>query len=47
MGAKSFLYEMTPTYKGGNNENGRVASLESVLIHPSVTFCSSHDNSSG
>ena len=32
MGAKSFLYEMTPFHMGGN-ENNRVASPESVLIH--------------
>ena len=32
MGANSFLYEMTPIYMGGNNENDRVASLESVPI---------------
>ena len=33
MGANSFLYEMTPIYKRGNNENDRVASPESVHIH--------------
>ena len=33
MGANSFLYEMTPVYMGGNNENDRVASPESLLIH--------------
>ena len=33
MGGKSFLYEMTPIYIGGNNENDRVASPESVPIH--------------
>ena len=30
MGANSFLYEMTPINMGGNNENDRVASPESV-----------------
>ena len=33
MGANSFLYEMTPIIMGGNNENDRVASPESVPIH--------------
>ena len=33
MGANSFLYEMTLIYMGGNNENGRAASPESVPIH--------------
>ena len=28
-----FIYKMTPIYMGGNNENDRVASPESVLIH--------------
>ena len=36
MGANSFLHEMTPIYMGGHNENGRVASLESVPIHLKV-----------
>ena len=30
MGANSLFYEMTPIYMGGNNENDRVASPESV-----------------
>ena len=33
MGAHSFLIEMTPISMRGNNENDRVASLESVPIH--------------
>ena len=33
MGANAFLYEMIPIYMGGNNENDRVAFLESVPIH--------------
>ena len=33
MGADSFLYEMTPIYMGGNNENDRVAFPESIPIH--------------
>ena len=31
MGANSFLYEMIPIYVGGNNENDRLASLESTV----------------
>ena len=30
MGANSFLYEMTPFYRGGDNENDRVASPENA-----------------
>ena len=33
MGANSFLYEMTPSYMGGNSDNDRVASPECVPIH--------------
>ena len=33
LGANSFLEEMTTVYMGGNNENDRVASPESVPIH--------------
>ena len=33
MGANSFLYETTPISIGGNKENDRVASPESVSIH--------------
>ena len=33
MGANSFLYEKIPISMGGNNENDRVASPESVSIH--------------
>ena len=33
VGANSFPYEMTPIHMGGNNENDRVASPESVPIH--------------
>ena len=33
MGANSFFYETTPIYLGGNDENDRVASPESVPIH--------------
>ena len=33
MGADCFLYEMTPIYMGGSNEDDRVASSESVPIH--------------
>ena len=33
MGANSFLFEKTQIYIGGNNENDRVTSLESVPIH--------------
>ena len=33
MGANSFLHEMTPIYMGGNNENDRVASPESISSH--------------
>ena len=36
MGANSFFYEMTPIYMGGNNENDRVASPESVPFHLNV-----------
>ena len=32
MGANSFFYEKTPIYMGGNNENDRVASPESIPI---------------
>ena len=32
-GENSFLSELTPNEKGGQNERSRVASLESVLIH--------------
>ena len=32
-GANSFLFEVTPFYKGCINENGRVVSPESVSIH--------------
>ena len=32
-GADSFLQELIPIEEGGKNENGRVASPESVLIH--------------
>ena len=35
-GANYFLYEVTPIYMGGNNENDRVASPESVSIHLKV-----------
>ena len=42
MGAKSFLYEMTPFYMGGNNENNRVASPESVLIHLNFEISKEH-----
>ena len=38
MGANSFLYEMTPICIGGNNENDRVASPESVPIHLKENF---------
>ena len=38
IGANSFLYEMTQLYIGGTNENDRVASPESVLIHLKVYF---------
>ena len=34
--ANSFLHEMTPIHMGGNNENDRVASPESVTIHLKV-----------
>ena len=33
MGTNSILYKMNPTFMGGNNENDRDASPESVLIH--------------
>ena len=33
MGANSSLYEMTPIYMEGNNENDRVTAPENVLIH--------------
>ena len=33
MGANSFPYEVIPIYMGGNNENDRVDSPESVPIH--------------
>ena len=33
MGANSIIYQMTPIYMGGNNENDRVAPPESVPIH--------------
>ena len=33
MSKNSFLYDMTPVYMGGNNENDRVASPESRAIH--------------
>ena len=33
MGANSFLYEMSPSFRGGNNESDRAASPESVPIH--------------
>ena len=33
MGANSFLNEMTPIYMGGNIENDRVVSIESIPIH--------------
>ena len=32
MGANSFLNEMTQTYIGGNNQNDKIVSLESVPI---------------
>ena len=37
-GANSFLYEMTPIYMGGNNENDEVASPESVTVTLIVQF---------
>ena len=36
MGANSFLYERTPIYMGGNNDNHRLASPESVPIHLNI-----------
>ena len=33
MGANSFLYEMTPIYMGGNNENDRDFFPKSVSIY--------------
>ena len=33
IGANSFLYEMTPIYIRGNNENDRAASPEIINIH--------------
>ena len=32
MGANAFLYEITPIYKTGNDENDRVSSPEGVPI---------------
>ena len=38
MAANSFLFEMVPIYMGGNNENDRVTSPESVSIHLNVNW---------
>ena len=38
MGANSFLQELTPSEMGGKNENYRVVSPKSVLIHVIYTF---------
>ena len=46
MGANSFLYEMTPIYMGGNNENDRVACLESVPIHLKMKWYTFRENNS-
>ena len=38
MAANSFLFEMVPIYMGGNNENDRVTSPESVSIYLNVNW---------
>ena len=39
MGSKYFLYEKNPIYIGGNNENDKVASRESVPICLKLPQC--------
>ena len=39
VGANSCPYKMTPFYMGGNNDNDRVASPESVSIHLNESCC--------